>query len=1437
MRIIHLSDIHYSYESWHKQVFDAIAIPSLIEDLKLRHAETPIDLIVISGDLINKGGKSFFDPADQGKPSPQIAFQKFNEDFIQKIVKELKISPLQFILVPGNHDVDQNADTKIIEKGVNAELRDDATVSDYMSNDSDEGIKRILPYNEFKNDFYKNDTTATLTKFHSFFLRKIHEKTVGIAAINSSWRAYDSEKDSGNMIIGDSNIRNGYRKSILQTDFKIAVLHHPIEDLAKFERDYIKSFLCKSFDLILFGHLHKGEDEGHLTGDGHETIFNSAPCNWPGSYATKTDDYKNGYSIIDVSSDEIKITHRIYSHKCGQYTIDGARGKNGISSYKIHPKDTLTDIASMRGCTFTKDIHDAWHSIENSTNPPINLEVVLADRKHKADELVQSIIALNKVITIQANTAKESLAFILAVVKSREELKGHQTNAIVATQLNDFKILARETKPLLLITTVIDPDDIAICISNGHTVLYADGGNNKTPNALIIKLSRQSFSAFAKGFESKGLSAIEAQKITKECGVSFPVFCRINSRIASAPDWATEKKARIFIPIMFAQQWIDSKDGDKEILSLLSKKSYEELESDLERWAKVSDSPVFKLADVWNLTSQIDCWYAIARHLQHKDFELLKQAVLKVLTAKDPSIDLPPAERWLANVKKIVPPYSSALRRGLAQSLVNISVLSRKLGISDAESMQRWVDSIVKEILNTEDPSILYSTADVMRLLAEASPSAFLQGIEQKIRSFPGSISVLFSESDNSFTSSARYTDLLWALECIAWSPDYLAQVSLILCDLSEMDPGGRLSNRPFPSLLSFYRFWHPQTFANLDQRMCAIKTIHKRRPNIALRFILSLIPQPYADASNNPHFELRNENDDFEIKVPRSDVYKGLSFITNELMSLTPRNAEFWGKVIDVYPNFPLDDRNVISETLTNNIAEVAGSYEFIRKLRELISKHKKYATAKWALPGIDVDKLTQLFKIISSKTGIEKHLWLFDSYNPKYIDEYNIPTDAYFEHNDAIAKNLRTAALNEIIEKLGFPGIESLVANAVMPQLVGNTLSEISIESSWTNKIIDKLNSRQKSDAEFSAAYISAMAYSKKGWWQNVLQTRMDNINPEFWKKILGLFPFSQELIDVLSKMSDDIQTIYWRDCSPIIRTTDIKLIKYAIEKYAVFGRLSTCLNIFSYSEITPDNSLIIQVLEIPLNRSIVENDIKNVDSYTIQKLFETLYSSEEVDKDRLKKLEWYYFPFLTNGGFQGTVKYLHNDIVTDPQFFVDLLKHLYFADNDKNRIPAETEEKMALVNQCYHVLETCKIIPGGGTNPSVDLTSTWVKKAIELCSESKRARVGKNAIGKLLANGYSMVNGSINVVQGVLEVLDSIVDEDIYCGFEIGVYNSRGVIEGSMAARDAADAGAFLHYFDSIKTTYPHVASLIKKMADYYRSSSASNHEREELENFFL
>lgn len=1434
MRIIHLSDIHYSNVAWHQQLFETCATPALIADLKKYHSELPIDLIVVSGDLINRGGISFKN--QDGKPSPSLAFKTFEEQFIHRIATEIGLSPLNFILAPGNHDVDRSADSEIDEIGMKGKLISNPVVSDYIANKPSQGIKRILPYKEFESQFYSTDPQANLSIFHSFFKRNVGSQSIGIAGVNSSWRAYNSETDAGHLIIGEISLKSGY-SYISESDFKIAILHHPLDHLIEFEKEYIESFLCKSFDLVLFGHQHKGKDHEIMSGNGDQVIYNSAPGNWHGSYDADNTKYRNGYEVIDVASDKITITHRVYLHSDSKYTINGERGTEGISIFPINKTCTLVDFASSRGCLFAKDINDAWHSIENSTIPPISCEMVISDREKQSEDFIKKLTGGTQVITIQSNTSKESLAFVLALIKTRKDFKELQEKSIAVSNIEDFKIMARHLTPLIIITPIIDPDDIAICLKNKHVIVFADSSEKKSLRAEIIKLPKLSFESFAKSLESNGTSLAVAEKITKECGASFSVFQRINSRIASVPGWATEEHSRVLIAAMFAQQWQDTKEGDKEIISSLAKCSYGEFECELRKWEKSSDSPIFKLADVWKLTSQIDCWFAIAKYVEKQDLDILKSVVIAVLTSKDPTIDLPPEERWLANVKNVIPHYSATLRRGLAQSLVNIAVLAEKTGISEPDSMQKWVDSVVGEILSSKEAHHLFSISDVMRLLAEASPSEFLNCIEKAIKSTPDYLKSLFSESKEQITSTTRHTYLLWALEAIAWDPKYLARASLILCDLCELDPGGNLSNRPFSSLISFYQFWYPQTFANLNQRMSSISMIIKRRPKIAMNLCLALTPSSHHFASGNAKFELRDEDQDFEIKVLRSDVFQGATFIVKELLNLPEAGAKYWVQVLDIYPNLPPNDRKLIVGKLTERLHEVSGDYSFIRKLRDFLSKHKKYALSDWAIPNDELNDLHKVFKSISGAAGVENHLWLFDSHLPNYIDECTLDSDTDFERNASIAQKFRSDALIEITNKFGLAGVESLVNSALQPQLIGNALADIPNKAFSDDDILNKLTSDAQNEIQFSTAYVSAKSYRKIEWWQGVIEKRKANSIPLFWKRFLPLIPFSSEFIEALATLAPDIQTLYWKDCSPLIFVSDKSLAEVALEKYASYGRLLACLNVFTYSKISLTSDSIMKALEIPFGNSMAEGDIKHIDAYQIQKLFNILYLKDDIDKNRLKRLEWYYFPFLTNGGYQGTVKHLHNDIVTIPEFFVQILSNIYIGDNERDNAETPTEQTKALWKQSYNLLKTCKMIPGGGENPSIEKTNSWVSEAKDLCSKAKRDRIGKTQIGTLLANGFTISGGDISIVESVLDAIERNSDEDIDCGFEIGIYNSRGVVTGSMAARESSDSNLFLQYSENISITYPHVASVIFRISENYRLSAIRSKEQEELGNFLI
>ncbi len=101
--------------------------------------------------------------------------------------------------------------------------------------------------------------------------------------------------------------------------------------------------------------------------------------------------------------------------------------------------------------------------------------------------------------------------------------------------------------------------------------------------------------------------------------------------------------------------------------------------------------------------------------------------------------------------------------------------------------------------------------------------------------------------------SHSPHTALLWALEGVACSPDHLARAALVLAELAEREPGGRLSNRPSASLRAILLPSHPNTGADLPARLEALDDVRARWPEVARRLELALLPR-FNDSGSPTH-------------------------------------------------------------------------------------------------------------------------------------------------------------------------------------------------------------------------------------------------------------------------------------------------------------------------------------------------------------------------------------------------------------------------------------------------------------------------------------------------------------------------------------------------------------------------------------------------------
>ncbi len=235
----------------------------------------------------------------------------------------------------------------------------------------------------------------------------------------------------------------------------------------------------------------------------------------------------------------------------------------------------------------------------------------------------------------------------------------------------------------------------------------------------------------------------------------------------------------------------------------------------MKKWCYHPDPPILKIGEIWRLTSHIDSFFALSPFLTREDFESFKNIALEVLKEINPALELEPEKRLMASVYGKIAKYSKELREGIAETLILIAVFGDKVnngkGLDLSYISQLWVDNLVRELLNNANWELWYSLEDILPLIAEASPSSFLDAVEDSLSQESPPIMGMFSETEDAFTSHSAHPSLLWALEGLAWDPNLLSRVTDILGKLSKLDPGGKLANSPIDTLRSIFLLWLPQ--------------------------------------------------------------------------------------------------------------------------------------------------------------------------------------------------------------------------------------------------------------------------------------------------------------------------------------------------------------------------------------------------------------------------------------------------------------------------------------------------------------------------------------------------------------------------------------------------------------------------------------------------
>ena len=912
-----------------------------------------------------------------------------------------------------------------------------------------------------------------------------------------------------------------------------------------------------------------------------------------------------------------------------------------------------------------------------------------------------------------------------------------------------------------------------IAQQEGHAVIIPRYGVWPGVNPEIIKLQSPTQAQIEAVLKEAGYPEIRARYLARSCGDSLSALRRYLQGFVS-PSYATWDNARFIAQAGLAGKWDGKNQADRSALEKLLGKGYgewiETLRSDVIR----SDSPLIQSDEKWRFVARSEAWNALGNRITDDDLDRLEETAVAVLGERDPQFDLPKEERYAAAIHNKTLKHSSLLREGLAETLALVGSWPKVLSSCSLHKAENTAMLVIRSLLSNASWDRWASLDSLLPLLAEAAPDEFLKAVKSVLKDLNDTPfhEIFVQEGSGGFDGGTYISGLLWALEGLAWKPDYLSRVALILADLTSIDPGGNWGNRPANSLATIFLPWLVRTVAPFEERKNAVKSVLCAQPVVGWNLLLNLLPSNSDFALPSHHPTWREYIPlDWKDSVLLSEYWEQITAYTELAIDLGKKDTEKLGELINRLSDLPEPaQESLLLHLASKEVVELleAERLPLWENLESLVRQHRRFADADWALPEEVVKKIEETAEALVPQALELRYHYLFSGRDFDLFDEKS----DYDEQRKRLDET-RQAAVKAILEAGGLPAALAFAQSVSAPYEVGQALGVIASKEVEEEILPTQLNNEDETMRQVVAGFVW-MRYRELKWtWVDAVLER--NLNAEQKAAFLMLLPFEEKVWHrVATHLGKQNEKLYWQktrvgfDQNPMI----------AIQKFLEYGRANAAVECISRTaryndqfDVSLATEILLAVLEAPSSDD-------HLDNFTTVELIKRLQISPDADQDALSKIEWNFLPRL--GQFSsGSPITLEKHLASDPAFFAKIVKIVFRSKNDREEDVEPDEQKQALWRNAYKLLREWKRCPGtliDGTL-DVDAFNTWINEALRITEETGHGEVGQSQIGHILTHAPDDPDG-LWFHEAVASVLNRRNTEKMRLGFTTELFNQRGV-----------------------------------------------------------
>jgi transcriptional regulator with XRE-family HTH domain len=1079
------------------------------------------------------------------------------------------------------------------------------------------------------------------------------------------------------------------------------------------------------------------------------------------------------------------------------------------------------------------DIDEYWENLEALTEPSLKPEVFLASRQKMVEGFRNWLAGPSNAAAIETRSPAEAVDFAVAVIRESSTREAVSARALIVEEKEAWRAISRSDSELVLIAhpnLAVEPEMVAEAVRQGHHVVLSVS-QSRTDRSFTLELPRVYRHDLQKALESSGFDRTEAGEYAGKAGGSLTVLKRLLAKLPGTiqPAWSLDSNGSALVPILLAGSWEDTSGGDREVLERLADRPYGDVAAMAEQWLNVPDPLLTRVLSRWSLVSRDDSWFLLSHSVTHDHLRRFEQVAVDVLGENDPALELPPDERWMASVNKKALGYSHALRTALAETLALLGGRSDRLPVGPHVPDQ--VGSIVRRLLEGTDWRRWASLSSQLPLLAEAAPDAFLRVVEEDLRRTEPTLPMLFEQDGRSpLFSSAPHAGFLWALEGLAWDRGLLPRVSYVLARLDELLVSKNGGNSPMRSLQEIFMPWFPQTTAPVEERVKILTAIARKNPGTGWRLLLDLLPDRMQHSAPIHRPAYRDWALAWREGATNADYARQVTSVADALVGLLGTDLKRWEDLIDHFENLAGPAGRKFLDMLRSfdvSTLDTPARRVIAGALREKVTHHTRFSTADWALPESIVTELEQAQRRFEPEDAVSRHSWLFNEIWEVLAREEN--TD------EKRIEALRRAAVREVREESGWEGILAFAEAVRKPEELGLFVGEVGTEEDDERVLPAFLSSSNNKLLSFGRGYVWGRIGACKWPWVKGLKTG-NWLATDVGKMALYLRsePSTWEFV---TGRGEEAEEYYWQNTRHHVSTENPADVRFAESMLLKYGRpFHACfvIGMALHKKCPVETELIFEVLEAGLRGPITEVDRQALGEsrhYVIDLLQhlqqEVQRKESDIDHARVARLEWGYLDWLD--GHPASPVTLHGVLKTEPKFFVDLLGIIFRPENEPEDAIEPSEEEKARAQNAYRLLMSWEGVPGGRDDGTVDEKALldWVQSARSMAKEQSRLAVCDLRIGNVFAHAPDEPSDNGWPCIPVRDAIEEVGSEDLASGFEMGIYNKRGVYrkafdEGGDQERDLAKR--FRGWAEVCKIEWPRTAASLLCVAEGYEREAS-------------